>query len=379
MIANPVLKRLDEVAEAAARRYPYYRQLEEGKLTFQHLPIMDKGIINANRELLEFPSDGEVIVSHTSGSTGTPFRCMKTREEQLTLAMAIQRSRRRAGMPLNGRTQLLGNSLFADPRMVSFYANQICRQMPHLIQGRCSGLYELAIYFEQKKLQVPDTLLCVQNWGEYVQPGQRKEIERIFGVPLLDYYGMEELWMIAYSGPSGNLQIDESLVYVEALDPHTLQPVPEGEMGELVVTSFVMISLPFLRYRTGDMGRILRNGGTDGPSLELMPFRQSQIKLPDRDIYASVLRYLDRFYQWLATSLGVKQFQLVQEAYYTFRLVIAGGSQREEELEEAASKLRQLLKKILLVDELSISVEWTEQIQPHAISGKCQPFVSLVP
>lgn len=371
-------ERLELAAATAAEQYPFYRRFQGAGASFRDLPVMDKATINANRELLELPSQEPLIVSHTSGSTGTPFRCVKTREEQRALWLAIQRSRRRAGVPTNGRMLLLGNALLADRRMVTLYSNRMMQEKPHLIQGRCSGLYELAMYVERNGLTIADSLVALQNWGEYAQPGQRKEIERVFGVPMLDYYGMEEMWLIAFAGIDGVLRIDESLVYVEVLDPITLQPVPEDETGELVVTSFVMSSLPFLRYRTGDMGRIKRDETPGGPILTLMPFRQSSIKLPGREVQSAVLRYLDGFYKWLATDLGVRQFQLVQESHYEFRLRVAGNQSSGAELEEAADKLANLLKKVLLADELQIAVEHVEEIQPHPVSGKCHPFVSHV-
>src|SRR3569832_1054378 len=123
-----------------------------------------------------------------------------------------------------------------------------------MIQGRFSALYLVACYMEENGLKVPDTLKFVQNWGELIQPVQRQKIEEVFGVPLLDYYGMEELWLIAFSNKEKKLQINEQSVYVEVLDPLTGQPLPEGEAGDLVVTSFVMKSTPFVRYRTGDLG-----------------------------------------------------------------------------------------------------------------------------
>ncbi|CAM4428359.1 phenylacetate-coenzyme A ligase PaaK-like adenylate-forming protein [Paenibacillus endophyticus] len=378
MTGSAMPERLERAMATAIEQYPFYRRFQGADASFRDLPVLDKAAINANRELLELPSQESLIVTHTSGSTGTPFRCVKTREEQRALGLAIQRSRRRAGVPTNGRMLLLGNALLADRRMVTLYGNRMMQEKPHLIQGRCSGLYELAMHVERNGLPIADSLVALQNWGEYAQPGQRREIERVFGVPMLDYYGMEEVWLIAFAGMDGVLRIDDSLVYVEALDPVTLLPVPEGETGELVVTSFVMNSLPFLRYRTGDMGRIRRDEGSGGPILTLMPFRQSSIKLPGRELQSAVLRYLDGFYKWLATDLGVRQFQLVQETHYEFRLCIAGSHSSGAELGEAADKLANLLKKVLLADELRIAVEHVEEIQPHPVSGKCHPFVSHV-
>ncbi|EFM12162.1 Coenzyme F390 synthetase-like protein [Paenibacillus curdlanolyticus YK9] len=379
MISSPpsVEEKLQGLVQELVQHYPYYQALDRESLPFHELPLIDKRMINENREQFTRAMSEPTVESFTSGSTGIPFRCIKTVKEQAELSMAIQRQRLKWGLPMRYRSVLLGNSLYAEPRMVSSFAYQIERNAPHMIQGRCSALYLVACYMAEKGLNVPDSLRFVQNWGELIQPVQRQKIEEVFGVPLLDYYGMEELWLIAFTNKDKQLQINEQSVYMEVLDPLTGQPLPEGEAGDLVVTSFVMKSTPFVRYRTGDLGRLKRDA-ENNLILELLPFRGSQIILPDRSVSPSIFRYLDQFYKQLAEDSGMKQFQMVQETYTTFRLRIVADEVQDEVLHDAALKLETLLKQCLLTDQASIVIERVAAIPPHPVSGKFQPFVSMV-
>ena len=56
------------------------------------------------------------------------------------------------------------------------------------------------------------------------------------------------------------MHIWEDYYIVEIIDPDTLEPVPEGEVGELVLTTINREAMPLLRYRTRDLTRILPGG-----------------------------------------------------------------------------------------------------------------------
>ena len=63
---------------------------------------------------------------------------------------------------------------------------------------------------------------------------------------------------VAFECPEQNgLHIWEDYYIVEIVDPQTLEPVPDGEVGELVLTTINREAMPLLRYRTRDLTRIL--------------------------------------------------------------------------------------------------------------------------
>ena len=89
---------------------------------------------------------------------------------------------------------------------------------------------------------------------------QRRRIEQLLGVKAYNCFGMSEM-----NGPGvafecteqNGLHIWEDNVIVEIIDPVTLQPVKEGEVGEMVLTTINREAMPLLRYRTRDLTCVL--------------------------------------------------------------------------------------------------------------------------
>ncbi len=109
-------------------------------------------------------------------------------------------------------------------------------------------------------LSLDDMKLKVGFFGaEPWSNGMRKTIEKRLRLKAIDIYGLTEI-----SGPGvggeceyqDGIHIWEDFFYPEIINPETLQPVPEGEFGELVFTTLCKEAMPILRYRTRDLTRI---------------------------------------------------------------------------------------------------------------------------
>ena len=89
---------------------------------------------------------------------------------------------------------------------------------------------------------------------------QRRRIEKMLGVKSYNSFGMTEM-----NGPGvafeckyqDGMHLWEDNYIVEIVDPDTLEPVPDGEMGEMVLTTLDRTMMPILRYRTRDLTRII--------------------------------------------------------------------------------------------------------------------------
>ncbi len=96
--------------------------------------------------------------------------------------------------------------------------------------------------------------------GEPFTPSMRSHIEEGFGATLLDQYGLCEI----NTGIAGECTFKDGLhiladyVYPEVIDPDTGRLVPDGTVGELVLTTLRKRATPLLRYRTGDLTSITR-------------------------------------------------------------------------------------------------------------------------
>jgi len=97
--------------------------------------------------------------------------------------------------------------------------------------------------------------------GEPWTEEMRRELERSLAILAFNNYGLSEVIGPGVSGECGareGMHVAEDHFIVECLDPETLEPVPDGEVGELVFTSLTKEALPVLRYRTRDLAALDR-------------------------------------------------------------------------------------------------------------------------
>lgn len=96
--------------------------------------------------------------------------------------------------------------------------------------------------------------------AEPCSEGMRKEIERKLGVTVVDIYGLSEVMGPGVSCEcryQDGLHVAEDHFLIEIIDPDTLEPVADGEWGEVVFTTLTKECSPLIRYRTRDISRII--------------------------------------------------------------------------------------------------------------------------
>ncbi len=129
----------------------------------------------------------------------------------------------------------------------------------HAVPSYVTRLYEVMRSMDIDPRR--DTKLKVLAIGaEPHSEEQRRRIEEMMGVKAYNSFGMSEM-----CGPGvgfecqeqNGLHFWEDYYIVEIVNPETLEPVPDGEIGELVLTSLCREAMPLLRYRTRDLTRVL--------------------------------------------------------------------------------------------------------------------------
>lgn len=101
-------------------------------------------------------------------------------------------------------------------------------------------------------LHLEGGIFGAEPWTE----GMRWEIEKRLGLKAIDIYGLSEIMgpgVSASCQENEGMHIQDDYFYVEVLDPDTLEPVPDGEKGELVITTIGKEGMPLIRYRTRDI------------------------------------------------------------------------------------------------------------------------------
>ena len=107
------------------------------------------------------------------------------------------------------------------------------------------------------KIKLKKGIIGSERWGDKM----RKRIANELGVKLYDIYGLTEIEGpgVAFECEEQNgMHICEDYFIPEIVDPDTFEPVPDGQIGELVFTSFAKEAFPLIRYRTKDITYITR-------------------------------------------------------------------------------------------------------------------------
>ncbi len=147
-----------------------------------------------------------------------------------------------------------GNTL----RQIKFFTD-FGTTVVHAIPSYASRIYEV---MRDKGIDPRrDTKLRILAIGaEPHSEDTRRRIEDMLGVKAYNSFGMSEMCGpgVAFECPEQNgMHIWEDYYIVEIIDPVTLEPVPDGQVGELVLTTINREAMPLLRYRTRDLTRII--------------------------------------------------------------------------------------------------------------------------
>lgn len=106
------------------------------------------------------------------------------------------------------------------------------------------------------KIKLKKGVIGSERWSDKM----RARIAEGLGIELYDIYGLTEIY-----GPgigincehNTGMHIWDDFIYLEIIDPKTGEPVPDGEFGEIVITTLVKEGAPLIRYRTHDLCRII--------------------------------------------------------------------------------------------------------------------------
>jgi phenylacetate-CoA ligase len=226
---------------------------------------------------------------------------------------------------------------------------------PQNCYGPPSYFFRLAQLYDQQAPELKN-LKRLFTASEYLTQSVRDHIEKSFQAPVYDHYGCTETKEVAWQCKErGGYHINEDEVIVEILDGDSA--VPDGEVGDIVLTDLRNRAMPFIRYRIGDKGMLLKHTCPCGLKFKLMrPLagRSSEyISLPDGE---QISPYL------LTTAIenvpGLLKYQIIQKDKDQLQVkVIMGDSICSGSLLQIKENLQQATK-----GELEVTTEVCEKI-----------------
>jgi len=130
----------------------------------------------------------------------------------------------------------------------------------------CTPSYALKLMDTILNGHVPRESIALEHahfGGEPWTEDMRTRIESGLGIRCWNNYGLAEVQGCGVSGECtyrNGMHLQEDQFIVETIDPETLEPLPDGEKGELVITPLCREAFPVIRYRTRDIGYIYNDG-----------------------------------------------------------------------------------------------------------------------
>ncbi len=227
---------------------------------------------------LSFPSTRYRRLHQTSGTTGRPMRWLDTKDSWDWIMECWRQIYLLAGLTADDRLFFP----FSFGPFIGFWAafEGACRLDNFCIAGGgmstpirlqamieneatvvcCTPTYALRMAEEAERLgidlqETSVRMLIVAGEPGGAIPATRARIEKAWDARVIDHWGMTEIASLGVESQDrpGGLYLLETECIAEILDPETLQPVPKGELGELVITNLGRIGSPLIRYRTRDL------------------------------------------------------------------------------------------------------------------------------
>ena len=249
---------------------------------FEKLPFTWKGDLREAYPLgLQAVPDEEIVRIHSSsGTTGTPVIIPYTKQDVDDWALLFGRCCEPAGLTNLDRVQItpgyglwtagIGFQAGAErlgAMVIPMGPGNTDKQLRMMQDMKSTVLcatssYALLLAEEIAKRGIGENIhlkkgiIGSERWGEKM----RRRIAAELGVKLYDIYGLTEVY-----GPGIGISCDyecgmhywDDYVYFEIVNPKTGAPVPDGQIGELVITTLKKQGAPLIRYRTHDLTRFI--------------------------------------------------------------------------------------------------------------------------
>jgi phenylacetate-coenzyme A ligase PaaK-like adenylate-forming protein len=249
---------------------------------------------------------------------------------------------------------------------------------PNVLVSYASVLEALAL--QSKKLQLR-CLRQIANVSEQLTARARGRVEKAFGVPLPDHYGIGECLLLSNGCPTdGGSHINADWAIFEVVDEN-YRPVPPGELGKkILVTNLANTVQPFIRYEVGDQvamavrpcrcgSRLPRIDRIEGRAAEMFWTHDgSRCQLVSSAFFHHAVDSLQQVREWQAVQIERNRIVLRLELLPTASLTPAS----------AQRLFRQKLLESGLPSQVAVDVRIVPMLAPDPITNKFRRMVSKI-
>jgi phenylacetate-CoA ligase len=299
-------KRAAALLEHAYQHVPYYRDImRDGRIdpesivrdrSLEALPLLDRFTITEQRDRFRatnLPTE-RFVPNGTGGSTGEPLLFFDDRNEAGWSEAAVWRSHGWYDVDVGDRCAYLWGANFdltgyqgfsgriksrvlnllmlpaweLSESTASLFWKQLCQFKPRLLVAYAGALHQWARLLGDNRDPIPGLSAIIVS-AEMLYDETRQAIEACFKVPVYNRYGGRDLHFVAQEcRAQKGLHINSENLLVEIVKDG--RQVAPGELGEIVITRLDNFVMPFVRYRSGDLGVLNSAACECGRSLPLL-------------------------------------------------------------------------------------------------------------
>jgi phenylacetate-CoA ligase len=315
------------------------------------IPILSKNDVREHgKEMLALSAAADLVPRKTSGSTGVSLNFFVGEAEyQFKRGAALFRDRWTGWRMGEWRAMVWGNPVYLnsfpgrlrnfllertfsldtlkmDESMMKAFVQAIFRRKPTLLFGHAHSLYLFAKFWEKEGFPLYK-FKGILSTAMVLHGHERGKCEQVFGSPVFDRYGCEEVSLIASECEAHEgLHVNTDSLYIELITEDGPATAP-GEEGKVIVTDLCNFSMPFIRYEVGDLAVTLDKKcscGRSYPLLSKVTGRVADYLTTPEGKLISGISLTENF----ATLIpGIKQIQIVQEQKDQLTLRIVPSSQ----------------------------------------------------
>jgi len=272
-----IKRRIERVLRASKNAKGYVKKykkagIEPSLRNFHELPFLTPEEISTNPlEFLTLPLSNVSFVFASSGTTGMPKLTLYSKEDIEETIKYFARLSQFEGVTSNDRVVVYLPMRLWAAGPLTLYGHMyigasatpvdtagskeskrriIERVKPTVLSSMPSTLLDLY------DTQAPFRVRIVETTGEMLTSKVRRRLTTIFGGEVFDAYGLTEAPVGVECSRHNGYHYWEDAIILEVIDPDTGEPLPEGEVGEIVVTNLLRTAMPIIRYRTKDLGYI---------------------------------------------------------------------------------------------------------------------------
>lgn len=260
------------------------------------IEILEGDFIPHGESINEVYEFDNFIFEETTGTSGIPFRVVKSKEDRIHIGASVWKARRCIDKQVKINNLYRLNHIGISEKNMNPYNYEV----DHIVE-----LYRMIDENKYRWLHISpnpllqhikiikendikirmDSLKYIECTGNYYNDDERALIEETFQVKTVNQYGSIETWPLAYEYLDNKMHVLDNVI-IEILDDQNYPVKEYNTPGNIVITCLGLKTMPFIRYKIGDYGEYINEENSNELNTNVIKL------LPGRDV--NILKGVDQ-------------------------------------------------------------------------------------